>query len=607
MKKYISLALALTLLVSYSLATAPQAVAEQGLVKDETVFANLNADGSPSTIYVVNRIETPANEVYLDYGDYTTIVNLSGSEKPGVSGDEISWQQEGKVLYYQGQLEQGELPFTLKLEYKLNTAQADPQEIIGKSGKISIAIKVRPNPRAKQYFRENYVAQIQIPLDLTNASNIKAPGATSVVAGKTATLAYTILPGQEVDYLLEFETSKFELDSISMSCIPFDTASYLDIDTDEMKDGFYQLADGLDQLASGSNQLKDGLGEFSGALGQLANGANQLAAGSGKLANNIPALLAGISKLKEGAMGLDGGLDQINQGVTGLTGGLSGLAGGIGNYISGAGQIRDNAQQISGGLNQLDSQGATLNAGYGQLTQGLQEAIAGLPAQLAPLQLTPEQQQALEQMLGQLVGELNGQLAGFGQGLQNYTGGVSQVAGGCGQLANGLGLFVDEGQGLKAGADQLAEAGNGLSQGLGNLKTGSSQLASGLITFAEESKGLSGGADELVTGTASLANGLNQLAGGAKELPEHAAALAAAQQRLKDGFAEAVAGLADFELPQSGAEPVSFVSDKVSPRSVQFVASTPALKVKATASQLPAEEKDNSNFFTRLLKLFGIK
>jgi X-X-X-Leu-X-X-Gly heptad repeat protein len=601
MKKLASLLLSIILILTLTAASAvSQANEEQALIKDETVYANLNADGSIGQIYVVNRIETPKKGVYTDYGHYTSVLNLSGSQQPGIAGDEIRWQKADEVLYYQGQLAQGELPFTYALDYKLNGVSVTPQEAIGKSGTIAIAIAVQPNEKAKAYFRGNYVAQIQIPLNLETASNVLAPGAVSVITGKTANLAYTVLPGQKASFTLQFDTDKFELDPITFACTPFDTSSFLSGDTAEIKSGLSQLTGGLDQLVAGSKKLKKGLTELNSGLGRLSTGASELAAGISKIAES------GAQGLQQGALELDDGVGQLAQGAAGLAAGASDLSEGISGYTAAAGQIHENAQLLNTGLAQLGSEGESLSTGYQQLTAGLSGAFAELPAQLAALELTPEQQQALGQILGGVAAELETQMSGFGQGLQEYTAGVSQSAQGVGELTLGLEAFAGQGQNLNAGASQLASGSAGFSQGLADLKVGSSSLAAGLTIFADQSQDYDSGTLNLSAGANALAEGLQEMANRTGRLPGDVQSLIDGQSQIKEGFLEAGGILADFELPEGKEQPVSFVSDKVTPRSVQFIASTPALKVKTEEAKEPAESTEKASFFTRLLKLFKI-
>lgn len=603
MKKSAILLLSLLLLFSFTAAAGPQTGSDQELLKDETVYVNLHADGSIKQIYVVNRIEAKKAGVYTDYGKYTNVTNLSGSQKPAINGDSISWQLDKEVLYYQGQLADGELPFSFSLEYRLDDNLVTPEEIIGKAGAVAINLRVEPNPKAKAHFRDNYLAQIQIPLDLEGITGIEAPGAAPVVAGRTATLAYTVLPGQKADYTLRFETRAFEMGSISISCLPFSSDSFLDLDLEEITEGFAGLTDGLDKLAGGSKKLQLGVIDLKEGLDQLAGGAGELAAGTSQLS----AFLAGVGELQQGLQGLSAGLTQLKQGAAGVETGNKDLAQGIRGYTSAAGQISQNSQKLNAGLAQLSTEGDGLNAGYQQLASGLGNAIASLPQQLAPLNLSAEQQQALGQILAGMNAGLDSQLAAFGQGLREYTGGVGQAAGGFNELSLGLEAFAGQGQALATAADQLGAGSAALSQGLTEMAAGSGGLAGGLGAFAQQSQEARGGVEELAGGANALAAGLKEMAQEVSRLPGDVKALTDAHLRLRDGFNEAAGFLTDVKLPEGDSAPVSFVSDQVVPQSVQFVASTPSFKVNPEPPEAPETKVESNGFFARLLRLFGFK
>lgn len=586
------------------LTTSPAvSVNNQALIKDETVYANLNADGSIEHIYVVNRIETKEEGVYTDYGHYTSVLSLSSNQQPVIAGDEIRWQKTDDVIYYQGQLDQGELPFTFALAYTLNGDSVAAQEAIGKSGTIAINISVLSNEKAKDYFRENYVAQIQIPLNLEKAVNIVAPGAVSVITGKTANLAYTVLPGQKASFTLQFDTDKFQLEPITFACTPFDISTF-NINTPEIADGLGQLTDGLDQLIGGSKQLKQGLGDLAIGLDDLSEGANQVAEGTSALAGNIPVLLNGVGGLQQGALALNAGIGQLSIGAGEWATRVADLATGVEGYTAAAWQIHGKAQALDTGLSQLSSQGEELSSGYAGLAAGMATTITGLPDQLTDLNLTSQQQQALGQILASMAEGLATQFDSFGEGLQGYTAGVSQFSQGMGELTLGLEGYASEGQGVNEGAQQVSESTADFIQGLSQMQTGSGELAAGITTFANESQALSSGSQELSSGANALAEGMQEMADGAQGLPSSVQSLIDGQYQVKEGFLLAGGMLADYELPQGKVQRESFVSNKGTPRSVQFVASTPALRTEIQEAPEPKAPEEKVGFFARLLNLF---
>lgn len=528
MKKTLPLLVAMLLVLSALYlpiaATAP-AGAEQSISKDETVYVNLALDGSVQQINIVNRLDTPVAGAYTDYGNYSSVLNLSGSERASISGDKITWQLPASTtgFYYQGKLAQGELPYVAEIEYSMDGTVTDPQFMRGKGGHVAISFTIRPNPAADPYFRENYVTQVQVPLNLNQVTNVQAPGSSTLIVGSTATIAYTVLPNSETSYTLEFSTDKFQLDPITFASTPFAITRFMDLGGEEMEDGFSQMLDGSGEMLTGAKKLKQGLGDLDAGIGKLASGVGQLETGAQELSQ------------------------------------------GMGEYYAGLNQLQDQAPALEAGMSQLASEGAALNSGYAQLSQGIAQGMGQLTMELAPIMayLPPEQQHTMASILAGLGTGMESQLTEFGAGLQEYTDGVSQ-------LAQGIG-------GFSLGLDQLAGGGQDLLTGAQELSGGLSATVKGLKEVKSETKKLPGSVQELVDGQEALNEGLEQAA-------------------------DFLGGLnlgRDDSLP-----PKSFVSEKTTPRSVQFVASTPALKVKAEQIAPQPEVVGNKGFWTRLLQLF---
>lgn len=98
MKKLLSVLIAAALLAALS---CPALGAAAPSRKEEVVYGILSGDGSVEKIYVVNSFY--GGDI-TDYGDYTQIVNLSGSEPLSVSGDMITSKGSQGRLSYQGTL-----------------------------------------------------------------------------------------------------------------------------------------------------------------------------------------------------------------------------------------------------------------------------------------------------------------------------------------------------------------------------------------------------------------------------------------------------------------------------------------------------------------------
>lgn len=105
---------------------------------------------------------------------------------------------------------------------------------------------------------------------------------------------------------------------------------------------------------------------------------------------------------------------------------------------------------------------------------------------------------------------------------------------------------------------------------------------------------------------AALSSGLDQISSQSAAIPSEVQKLADGQHLLHEGIGESSSYLDQFdflEKSEEGSTPVSFVSDKIVPNSVQFVIQTPAL-TKETPKEEVQEEVEDKNFFDRLWDLF---
>src|SRR5699024_9900693 len=100
------------------------------VLKDETIYVNLDYNGNAQNIKVVNRIYGESNEkYYIDYGEYKDIRLLVDRVEPIVEKDRIKWPLENlnqEDIYYEANIEK-ELPVGIAIEYFL-----DGKEITGK-------------------------------------------------------------------------------------------------------------------------------------------------------------------------------------------------------------------------------------------------------------------------------------------------------------------------------------------------------------------------------------------------------------------------------------------------------------------------------------------
>ena len=76
-------------------------------------------------------------EVLEDISSLKEIKNVKGDETFTQDGEKLVWQAGGKDIYYQGTTS-AEAPVTQKVTYYLDGKEIQPEELAGKSGKVTI-------------------------------------------------------------------------------------------------------------------------------------------------------------------------------------------------------------------------------------------------------------------------------------------------------------------------------------------------------------------------------------------------------------------------------------------------------------------------------------
>ena len=126
--------LLITLIAAYPLNT-------YAATKKETVFTNLNTNGSVVDTTVTNYVCAITKEQYEDDTRLKEIVNLNGNETFTQDGDKITWKVNGKDIYYQGNTDE-EQPINVSIKYYLDGKEMNAEDIKGKSGNVKIQISL---------------------------------------------------------------------------------------------------------------------------------------------------------------------------------------------------------------------------------------------------------------------------------------------------------------------------------------------------------------------------------------------------------------------------------------------------------------------------------
>ena len=331
--------------------------------KQEVVYANLADDGSVRDVYVINIVEPDSTGLVSDYGSYSAVSNLSTTEEIKRSADLITIKTSQKKIYYEGTLEDAQLPWDIGISYFLDGEELSAKDIAGKSGSVQIKIDVSQNMAAQSAFFEGMTLQISVTLDSSLCSNIQADGASIANVGRDKQLNFTLLPGSEKSLVIYADATDFEMNAILINAIYADMN--IDFDESEILGDVTTLQDAISQIDDGTGELESGVYDLKTAVDDelIANLSTLKKASSGledaalMLASNMSELDSSASQLFAGAQSLDAGIGALNDGLGLVCAGLDELSSKSGGLTSGSAQVYTALLQIQQGLSAMPAPG----------------------------------------------------------------------------------------------------------------------------------------------------------------------------------------------------------------------------------------------------------
>ncbi len=232
MRKTVCLLLSLVLTLSCALALAE-------VKKEEVVYAKLSASGEPLSVYVVNAFETDEAATVTDYGEYAAVLNLSDDRALSPVDTALTLDLAPGRFYYQGALQNTQLPWTFALSYALDGAPVSPEALSGASGDLAITLSVSRNERDTTGLFDALSLQITLTLDGDRCMNVQAPLGTVASAGKNKTIAFVALPGMEAEYQVTARVTDFAMQGAQIAAVQMtmDTSMYVQAFTGRMAEG----------------------------------------------------------------------------------------------------------------------------------------------------------------------------------------------------------------------------------------------------------------------------------------------------------------------------------------------------------------------------------
>ena len=352
--RFASAALALTLAAGCAMPAF--AAGKSSFSKSETVYAVMNGDGSIKSTTVSEHLYSASG--LANVTDKTTLTDIQNTESDAEftqNGEELVWNTNDTDVYYKGNTDKA-LPIDVKVTYALDGQEAALEDIIGKSGHLTVTVNLKNNETGTVNVNgkdRTIVTPLITAVGVIlggDASNVTAEHGMIESAAKSSVAAFVTLPGvkdslsgllpDEVDSIEDYlqDTVTVEADVEDFTCPQVMVACA----TSTAALGTSNVFD-----LSSINDLTDGINQLNDAMSQLMDGASQLVDGTSQLANGVLALLDGANTLNNGAAALDDGLGQLTNGLDTLSANNSALNAG--------------AQQVADGV--LASANKTLKEG----------------------------------------------------------------------------------------------------------------------------------------------------------------------------------------------------------------------------------------------------
>lgn len=612
--------------------------------KEEVVYVNLNNNGLVDKVYAVNIFNS---KNIVDYGDYSEVRNMNTNDVLNYSNGKIVTTNSSDKLYYEGVLENAEIPWNIDISYYLNGERISADKLAGSAGSLEIKISISSNEKCNSVFFENYALQGAVLLDTEKCANIESDEATIANVGSQKQLSYMILPNKGKEITIKADVKDFEMPSISLNGVRFNLD--VDVNTDELTDKVKELTDAIDEINSGATTLKDGTSTLNGGTSDLLSGVDSLNSGVDSLNSGILKVKEGLetlnsksSNLTDGSKKILDALNEINlalekvnvssESIAQLVSASSDIKKGIDNLVKGAVSLNSNIGysaykgiMSSNGLN-IDSLQGSNTSEVNDIKSQIQSLTDTKNALIAEGALDGDSKVlAIENAISELteiIGLLQKNSAAIG-GVETYLNNVStgtqELLTGSNTLQEKYGQFdeaiVNLSQKLSGLGENMATLANAISQLTAQYKTfdtGVNDYTKGVSALLEGYSKIVNGSTELKDGTKTLKDGANSLNSGASSLYEGTTKLSDGTGELNDKTSNLDGEINDEvdsmvnELTGNLEEVVSFVSEKnTNVESVQFVIKTPAIEKEKVES---VEEKtENLSIWQRFINLFTKK
>ena len=295
--------------------------ADEEVGKEETVYVVADNSGKAKDVIVSDWLKNPdGNETIEDVSDLKDIKNVKGKEKFEEKDGKITWKAKGKDIYYQGKTDK-ELPVKQTISYYLDGEKMDPDEIAGKSGKVTIRFDYKNNQKTTTTV-DGKKYSVYVPFTIMTGmilddsfTNVKVKNGKVISDGDKNMVVGVAMPGlkdslkvtssdfsEDIDipeYVeVTADVKDFSMDmtmSVMLSGITSSDNVEDFVDLSDLDDAIDTLSDSSSQLADGTKELREGLEQLRSKVPALADGAKTLNSSTESLRNGVSSLDATLN------------------------------------------------------------------------------------------------------------------------------------------------------------------------------------------------------------------------------------------------------------------------------------------------------------------------
>ena len=223
----------------------PYTALAENVKKQETVYINLNTDGTVEKINVTDWLHTDTPQTVIeDVSSLKNITNIKTLTPADIRDDKLYWDMDTTDLYYSGTTDKAS-PINISIHYYLDDVEMSADEIAGKSGNVKIQIDTSSALKKTVTIQgKNY--DIYCPLLLVggmilpeeNFSNINIVNGTVISDGSKQIAFFTGIPGADESlglsalnlsllnsiaaesFTITATATNFELGNIMFSAVP---------------------------------------------------------------------------------------------------------------------------------------------------------------------------------------------------------------------------------------------------------------------------------------------------------------------------------------------------------------------------------------------------